>query len=89
MYSQNDGVRLFINAQLVTVSTTTSINLIRWDIPLYITLGNSNTREVHSGIICSSSALPFISGSFTGSIDDFRIYSRELDLQKLCTLANL
>jgi hypothetical protein len=91
IYSQTNGVRLFINAQLSITSSLSSVpyNLTRWDTPLYITLGNNNPLNLAAGVICSTGAIPIISGSYTGGIDDFRLYNRELNNEELCVLANM
>ena len=91
IFSQEDGLRLFINAQLSITSSLASVpyNLIRWDFPLYVTLGNISPLGSTATVGCPSGAIPFVPGSYKGGIDDFRLYSRELDTQELCTLANL
>ena len=91
IYSQEDGLRLFINAQLSITSSLASVpyNLIRWDFPLFVTLGNNSPLGSAATVGCSSGAVPFVAGPYRGGIDDFRLYSRELDTQELCALANL
>jgi hypothetical protein len=91
VYSQINGVRLFINAQLSISSSLSSVpyNLTRWDIPLYTTLGNNNPMNLATGVSCSTGAIPIISGPYTGGIDDFRLYNRELNNEELCVLANM
>jgi len=91
IYSETNGVRLFINAQLSITSSLASVPyyLTRWDIPLYITLGNYNPLNLAAGISCLTGAIPIISGPYTGGIDDFRLYNRELNNEELCVLASM
>jgi hypothetical protein len=38
---------------------------------------------------CPVGSIPIASGSYTGAIDDFRLYNRELDSQELCVLNHM
>lgn len=91
IYSQLDGIRLFINGQLSITSLITSnpLYMAKWDFPLYITLGNNNLVGPSAGVTCAVGSITFISGLYTGAIDEFRLYNRELDSEELCALANM
>ncbi|UJR27613.1 hypothetical protein I4U23_008894 [Adineta vaga] len=91
IYSRPNSVRLYINAQLsVTTPSAGSINLRDFDAPFYIILGNISPLGSSASVNCNTAAsFPIVSGSFIGAIDDFRIYSRELNPQEICVLANL
>jgi hypothetical protein len=89
VYSTTNAVRLFINGQFVTSSTNTaSLSLQDTNNLLYITLGNNSPSGSLPSSSCLSGTIPVSSGSFTGAIDEFRLYNRELDMQEICVLAN-
>ncbi|CAF1201642.1 unnamed protein product, partial [Adineta steineri] len=41
-----------------------------------------------SWITCVTGSISYASGPFSGAIDEFRLYNRELDSQEICVLAN-
>ncbi|CAF4107369.1 unnamed protein product [Rotaria sp. Silwood2] len=90
VYGFTNGVRLFINGQFSTSSPSSgSINLYNSiNVPWYIILGNKSPLGSSASISCSSGSIPISSGSFSGSIDEFRLYNRELNNQEICVLAN-
>lgn len=90
VYSGPNGARLFINGQINTfisivggqLSTPGNNNI------KYITLANTNSYNISSAGLCLVGSLPISPGSYNGSIDEFRLYSRELTAQEICVLAN-
>ena len=89
IYGQRNGVRLYVNGQLVVASSSTgSINLRDFASQTFITLGNISPSGPSASTACYNGSIPIASGSYTGAIDDFRLYNREIDLQELCVLSN-
>ena len=90
VYGVSNGVRLFINGQFSTSSlNTASLILLDTLAPLYVTLGNVGALGPSSTIICQSGSIPVSSGPFSGAIDDFRLYNRELTSQEIYELVNM
>jgi len=89
LFSNSNGARLYINGQLSAASPTTSITMYDGSsvTPAFITLGN-NTPLGPIGVSCSNGTTSFVPGAFSGAIDDFRLYYRELSTNELCILAN-
>ena len=83
-YTDDKLLRLYINAKRVgSVTLTPSTNGIN----LYMTLANNSP-----GIPISPTDCPTLSigpGPFQGSIDEFRVYNRALDMNELCVLVNM
>ena len=80
-WSPGVGLRLYINNVLVASTISMAGSYTASGVPNYITLGNSLNG--------SSTCNPGILGSlspFHGDIDEFRIYSRELNADDICTL---
>ena len=88
VYGYSNGVRLFVNGQFSASSSTGSLTLRDTNVPLYITLGNVGSLGSSASVSCNNGSVPISSGYFPGSIDEFRLYNRELDSQELCVLAN-
>ncbi|CAF4556760.1 unnamed protein product [Rotaria sp. Silwood1] len=88
VYSYKSGVRLFINGQFSTSSNAGSFSVFDASSPWYITLGNKSPLGSSASLSCQSGSIPISSGSFSGSIDEFRMYNRELNNQEICVLAN-
>ncbi|CAF3452081.1 unnamed protein product, partial [Rotaria sp. Silwood2] len=89
VYGSTYGVRLYINGQFSTSSSTIgSISLQDPNVPMYIILGNMSPLGASPSISCQSGSIPISSGPFSGAIDEFRLYNRELNNQELCVLAN-
>ena len=79
-YSSTNGVTLYVNG--IQVGTTGGASYTASGVPDYVLLG-------YYGSLGSSCQAGSISpGQFTGVIDEFRIYSRELSLSDVCVLAN-
>jgi hypothetical protein len=79
-WSSTNGLRLYVNNTLVS-SFAASDFLGSETTPNYLTLGNCL-----SGCgVCSSGSVGAL-GPFTGAIDDWRVYSRELTSNDVCTL---
>jgi hypothetical protein len=78
-YSQLHGLRLYVNGVLYGQSSVFAYAAC--GVPMTITLGQplSGTGCDHSGIL---------SGFYSGEIDEFYIYSRELSQADVTTLAN-
>ena len=87
----SNGIRLYINGQLsVSSSTTGHLNLYELGtapLPWYMTFGNTSPLGSPAATNCLSSSSIF-PGAFSGAIDEFRLYNRELDYQELCVLSN-
>lgn len=83
IYSQKNGVRLFINGQLLTSILVLPFNTVSNN---YITLGNNSPGLVISSSTCLASLI--VAGPYRGAIDEFRVYMRELNMDELCVLAN-
>jgi hypothetical protein len=81
-WSSTNGLRLYINSNLVgTAVATTYWAASSWI--NYVTLGGC-LNECGN---CSAAAANQISpGPFAGAVDDFRVYSRELTANDVCTL---
>ena len=89
IFGQSNGVRLHINGQMVAASSNTGATGLRdYNSPIYITLGNISPFGPSASTTCSNGSLAIASGSYTGMIDDFRLYNREIDLQEMCVLVN-
>ncbi|CAF1552412.1 unnamed protein product [Adineta steineri] len=89
VYNSNNGIRLFINGEFSTSSSNTgSFNIYDSNSPQYITLGNVGSLGPASWVTCISGSISYASGPFSGAIDEFRLYNRELDSQEICVLAN-
>lgn len=90
VYSYTNGMRLFVNGALTAVSRPYSAIPVLALTVVYITLGNTNPTGPAYAMSCpvgtNTSILP---GPFSGAIDDFRLYIRELDGQEICVLANM
>ena len=84
VYSPSNGYRLFINGQLIGSVVTTIVN---YSFNLYVTLGNNSPGLNVTSSTCVASSI--VAGAYRGSMDEFRIYNRELDAQELCVLAHM
>lgn len=79
-FSTTNGVTLYVNAAQVGTTGTTSYTAS--GVSNYILLGHYGS----SGSSCAAGSVS--AGQFTGAIDEFRIYSRELSASDVCVLAN-
>ncbi|UJR32941.1 hypothetical protein I4U23_020402 [Adineta vaga] len=79
-WSSTGGLKLYINNILVSTSPASTF-LASETTPNYFTLGNclSGCTECSKGFISAP-------GPFLGSIDDWRIFNRELTIDDVCTL---
>lgn len=90
LYAQTNGVRIYINGQLASLSQTVSaIGVQGITDPQYLTLGNNSPSGPALSVNCRNGTIPYLPGAFFGAIDDFRLYNRELTNQELCALANM
>ena len=90
MYSAASGLRIFINGQIVAISSSaTSIGYYDPGPPLFITLGNISPLGSSTALACNTSSTTIASGFYNGWMDDFRLYNRELNSEELCALINL
>ncbi len=81
-WSPTNGLRLYVNDVLVnSVVATTYSATSTWI--NYITLGGCLSGCVSCAAVTGNKISP---GPFTGAIDDFRVYSRELTANDVCTL---
>ena len=84
-YSFTNGHRLYFNGTLI--GTTGSMSYVASGQVNVITLGNPiQGTPTTSGGTCYSQSI--VSKVFYGSIDEFRIYSRELTTTDITALAN-
>jgi hypothetical protein len=79
-WSSTNGLKLYVNNTLVS-SVTASTFLASGTTPNYLTLGNCL-----GGCAVCSNGLVGAPGPFTGAIDDWRVYSRELTVSDVCAL---
>ena len=81
-WSTTNGLKLYVNNTLVS-SVGASTFLTSGTTPNYLTLGGCL-----SGCGACSSGLVGAAGPYSGAIDDWRVYSRELTAIDVCTLYN-
>jgi hypothetical protein len=84
-YSLTNGLRLYVNGTLInTTGPQTNLNSGLVNI---LTLGNflQGIQNSSGGTCNSQSIVPRV---YYGSIDEFRVYSRELNPADIYTLAN-
>ena len=81
-WSSTNGLRLYVNGYLVSsVPATSYLGTSVWT--NYVTVGGC----LNGCASCSAvSGNQISSGPFTGAVDDFRIYTRELTAADVCTL---
>lgn len=79
-YSSTNGQRLYINGVQVTASVP--YTFAAGGRPMTITLGNSLAGTG----VCNTGTIQM--GQFSGSLDEFRVYSRELTAAEVSALAN-
>ncbi|CAF0965701.1 unnamed protein product [Rotaria sp. Silwood1] len=80
-WSPTNGLRLYVNNILVASTTAMATSYVASSVQNYVTLANSL-----SGVgICDAGLLGSMS-PYNGDIDEFRIYSRELTADDICTL---
>ncbi|CAF1506487.1 unnamed protein product [Adineta steineri] len=79
-WSSTNGIRLYINNVLVASNLISAGSYSGSGLPPYITLANSLSAP-SSCFGNQVTAMPF-----QGDIDDFRVYSRELSTNDVCTL---
>ncbi|CAF3694172.1 unnamed protein product [Rotaria sp. Silwood1] len=81
-WSPTNGLKLYVNTAMKSLSTATSF-MANDTSSMYVTLASSlsSSEECQQGIL--NSTIPF-----TGAIDDFRVYSRELTSADVCTIYN-
>jgi hypothetical protein len=88
VYTSTNGARIYINGQFSTATAGSLIFLADTD-PLYMTLGNISPLGTSAVVNCRNASLVYAPGAYTGAIDELRIYSRELDNQEICVLADM
>ncbi len=81
-WSSTNGLRLYINNVLVASRLNSATIFSSSSAPLYLTLANG----LSGAIICDSG--PIDHSPYNGDMDDFRVYSRELSADDVCTLYN-
>ncbi|CAF4420464.1 unnamed protein product [Rotaria socialis] len=82
-YSITNGLRLYINGS--RYSQTSAFTFVASGVPMSIVLGgNRVVQKYNRGSACS----PGYGGAFTGVIDEFYVYRRELTAVEILALAN-
>lgn len=90
VFEPKNGMRLYVNGLLSAVSSSvTAISTYPFTDPQFITLGNNGPFGPYVSLTCRNGTIPIASGAFVGTIDEFRIYNRDLTSQEICVLANL
>lgn len=84
-WSPVNGLRLYMDNVLVASTTGMATSYTASTLPNYITLGSS-LNGAFGG--CAVGLLGSMMG-FDGDIDEFRVYSRELSVDDICTLFTL
>ena len=82
-YSPTNGLQLYINGTFI--NSTVPFNFDASGAPMYLTLGNS-LFGVQGGT-CNTHMIAH-GGTFNGTIDELRVYARELEANDVYTLAN-
>ncbi|CAF4007294.1 unnamed protein product [Rotaria sp. Silwood1] len=80
-WSSATGLRLYVNNVMVSSLPTANSFLPYRQSPLYVTLGNGLPASASCRQGMLNSTIPY-----TGAIDDFRVYSRELTASDICTM---
>jgi Concanavalin A-like lectin/glucanases superfamily len=81
-WSPTSGLRLYMDNVLIAFTTSMATSYTASSQPNYITLGNS-LNATFGG--CQAGLLGSMT-RFDGDIDEFRVYSRELSANDICTL---
>lgn len=79
-YSATNGLRLYVNGVLIGASATFGFSA--GGVPMTITLGSSLLGQG----ICNTGSIS--AGQYRGSLDEFRVYARELTAAEIVKLAN-
>ncbi|CAF1429002.1 unnamed protein product [Rotaria sordida] len=79
-WSTTNGLRLYVNNVLVSSVPTATTYVASGSASNYLLLGNCRNN---CGCLNGAVSAP---GSFSGAIDDWRIYSRELAAADVCSL---
>ncbi|CAF3158049.1 unnamed protein product [Rotaria sp. Silwood2] len=80
-YSSNNGQRLYINGTQYG-SLTAAFDFVAGGVPMSVTLGSS----LGGTNICQHGAV--VVGQYQGSLDEFRVYARELAAAEVAQLSN-
>jgi hypothetical protein len=92
VYQSSNGVRLYVNGQLSSASMNTGGFTVYEQsgapAPWYITLGNISPMGSTSPVNCLTGSAGIAAGAFSGLIDEFRAYNRDLNGEEICVLAN-
>ena len=80
-WSPTNGLRLYVNHILVASQPSARTFIATRTTPNYVTLANGLSASGN----CPAGAIGVL-GPFTGAVDDFRIYSRELTTGDVCVL---
>jgi hypothetical protein len=89
VFGTTNGLRIYINGLLSSTSLGVLQNQNGVNFPQYVTLGNNSPLGQLPGVSCRNGSVPVMPGPYRGAIDEFRIYSRELNNAEICVLANL
>jgi hypothetical protein len=86
IYGQGYGMHLWINGSLFNI-TTVGVGAYAFIPSYYVTLGNTNPGTGSPPVGCAPNALPIVTLPYSGVIDEFRLYQRELDRDEICVLS--
>ena len=89
VFGPSNGLRLYTNGLLRTVSVGASQGSNGILDPQFITIGNISPFGSSASLNCRNGSVPTSPGAYRGAIDEFRFYNRALDNQEICTLANM
>lgn len=84
-----NGLRLYVDGLLRTVSVGASQGSNGVVDPQFITIGNISPLGSSASLNCRNGSVPTTPGAYRGAIDEFRFYNRALDNQEICILANM
>jgi hypothetical protein len=89
VFGATNGLRIYINGLLSSTTLGVFQNQNGVINPQYVTLGNTSPLGQFPGLSCRNGSIPYMPGPYKGAIDEFRMYSRELNNEEICVLANL
>jgi hypothetical protein len=88
VYGPTYGMQLWVNGSFVN-STTVPSGVYSFVPPYYINLGNTNPGTNAPPTGCAVDTLAIGTSSYSGAMDEFRLYQRELNFDEICVLSGL
>jgi hypothetical protein len=85
-WSSTNGLSLYINGVLYAQNSTVTA-YISSGVPDYLTLASTLLAIPYPLFGCSTTGVLAGMGYYNGSIDELRVYSRELSALEVCALA--